>query len=225
MHGGQIRKEKHAPLKGKKGSFPRLSCLLGVGIVHVMRKLSFALIGSFMTLLSMDAQDVYTPSKTALMDAASYLQPLPREGVVAYKTIAGDFAANQSAACGKYGGRRITVVGRVAALSPSSGENKVLVVRLQGAKADLPAVKCDFLFGAIPQNSSIEVSGDGSQAFLLRRDRSGQILGRDVYLSVGQKVAIKGEFKGQSVGDIVLTACKLEGSDRVKAFESLSSGR
>lgn len=183
-----------------------------------MRKLSFALFAPALAMLPVHAEDVYAPSTTALMDAASYLQPLPRDGVVAYKTIAGDFAANQSAASGKYGGRRITVIGRVSSLSPSSGENKVLVVRLQGAKADLPAVKCDFLFGAIPPNSSIEVSGDGSQASLLRRDRSGEILGRDVYLSVGQKVAIKGEFKGQSVGDIVLTACKLESREKLHSL-------
>jgi hypothetical protein len=157
------------------------------------------------------------------MEAAAYLQPLPRDGVVAYKTIASDFAMNQTAASGKYAGRRITVVGRVAAVSPSSSENKVLVVTIQGASAKFPAVKCNFLFGAIPQNSAIEVSGDGSQASLVRRDRSGQILGRDVYLSVGQKVAIRGEFKGQSVGDIVLTACKLLPSDRIKSLENGSA--
>lgn len=154
------------------------------------------------------------------MDAAAYLKPLPQNGVVAYATIAGDFATNQVAASGKYGGRRITVIGPIASLSPSSSENKVLVVTLQDPSASLPAVKCSFLFGSIPQNSSIEVSGDGSQAMLVRRDRSGNILGREAYLSVGQKVAIKGDFKELKVGDVVLTACTLLSKERRKELES-----
>lgn len=166
------------------------------------------------------AQETYVPTKIARMDAASYLQPLPKDGVVPLKTIAGDFAANVTAAMGKYGGRRIAVIGRVSALSPGSSENKVLVVTLQDASASLPAVKCDFLFGSIPQNSSIEVSDDGSQAFLIRRDRSGNILGREPYLSVDQKAAIKGDFKELKVGDIVLTSCKLLSPEKRRMLES-----
>lgn len=166
------------------------------------------------------AQNTYAPSAIARMDAASYLQPLPKDGVVPLKTIAGDFASNGTAATGKYGDRRITVIGRISALSNGNGENKVLVVTMQDASASLPAVKCNFLFGSIPQNSSIEVSGDGSQAFLIRRDRSGNILGRDPYLSVDQKVAIKGDFKELKVGDIVLTGCKLLSPEKKKLLES-----
>jgi len=169
---------------------------------------------------SLAAQDTYAPTKIAQMDAASYLQPLPKDKVVSLKTIAGDFASNQTAAMGKYGDRRITVIGRISALSKSSSENKVLVVTLQDASANLPAVKCDFLFGAIPQNSSIDVSDDGSQAFLVHRDRSGNVIGRDPYLSVDQKVAIKGDFKELKVGDIVLTACKLDSHGKLKELES-----
>jgi len=166
------------------------------------------------------AQDTFAPSKIAQMDAASYLQPLPNNRVVPLNTIAGDFAKNGTAASGKYSNQRITVIGRVSALSNGNSENKVLVVTLQDASASLPAVKCNFLFGSVPQNSSIEVSGDGSQAFLIRRDRSGMILGREPYLSVDQKVAIKGDFKDLKVGDIVLTACKLLSSEQRKMLES-----
>lgn len=166
------------------------------------------------------AQNIYAPTKIARMDAASYLQPLAKDGVVPFKTIAGDFASNENAATGKYAGRRITVIGRVASLTNGNSENKVLVVTLQDASATLPVVKCNFLFGSIPENSSIEISSDGSEAFLLRRDRSGNILGRQSYLSVGQKVAIKGDFKELKVGDIVLTGCKLLSSEKRKLLES-----
>lgn len=166
------------------------------------------------------AQDAYAPTQIARMDAASYLQPLPKDGVVSLKTIAGDFASNSAAAAGKYGNRRITVIGRISRLNNGNSENKALVVTLQDASAALPSVKCNFLFGSIPQNSSIEISGDGSQAFLLRRDRSGNILGREPYLSVDQKVAIKGDFKELKVGDIVLTACKLLPSEKRKMLEA-----
>jgi hypothetical protein len=168
----------------------------------------------------LEAQDIYAPTKIARLDAASSLQPLPKNGVVSIKTIAGDFATDGTAASGKYGNRRITVIGRIAAINNGNSENKILVVTLQDASASLPAVKCDFLFGSIPQNSSIEVSDDGSQAFLLRRDGIGNILSRNPYLSVDQKVAIKGDFKELKVGNIVLTACKLLSPEKRKILES-----
>jgi hypothetical protein len=155
------------------------------------------------------AQD-FTTTKIAQMDAASYLQPLPDNHVVTLNVIAGDFAKNQEAAIGKYNGQRITVIGRISALSQGSDENKVLVVTMQDPSANLPAVKAEFLFGSIPVNSEIQVSSDGSMATIVHRDRSGSILSQDAYLSVDQRVAIKGNFKEVKVGDIVLTACKLE---------------
>lgn len=168
------------------------------------------------------AQDTFAPTKIAQMDAAAYLTPLPDNGVVPLNVIAGDFATNSAAATGKYGGQRITVIGRIAALKKSASENKVLVVTLQDAAASLPAVKCDFLDGSIPLNSEIEMSGDNSQASILKRDRSGNILGREPYLSVDQRVGIKGDFKELKVGDIVLTACKLVPKEKLR---ELGGGR
>ena len=162
------------------------------------------------------AQETFAPTKIATMEAASTLKPLPDNGVVPLAVIAGDFAANGDAAMGKYSGQRITVIGRISALKKSSSENKVLVVTMQDASASLPAVKCDFLYGSIPQNSEIQVSDDGFQAFILRRDRMGNILSQDPYLSVDQRVGIKGDFKGNKGGDIVLTACKLDSKEKVK---------
>ncbi len=162
------------------------------------------------------AQDTFAPTKLAQMDAAAYLQPLPDNGVVPLNVIAGDFATNATAATGKYSGQRITVIGRIAALKKSSSENKVIVVTLQDAAASQPAVKCDFLDGSIPFNSEIEMSDDNSQASILKRDRSGSILGREPYLSVDQRVGIKGDFKELKVGDIVLTACKLVPKEKLR---------
>lgn len=173
--------------------------------------------------VSLSAQnDLYAPTKIARLDASAYLKPLPANGVVPLSVIAGDFATNAAAAMGKYSNQRITVVGRVSALSQGSSENKVLVVTMQDAGANLPAVKGDFLYGSIPQNSEIQVSSDGMQAFLVRRDRSGNILGQEPYLSVDQRVGIKGDFKEQKVSDIVLTACKLVPKERLR---ELSGGR
>ena len=101
------------------------------------------------------------------------------------------------------------MIGRIAHLSQGHGEKKALVVTLQNANASLPAVKGDFLADSIPVNSEIQVSDDGSTASIIHRDRIGNILSQDTYLSVDQKVGIKGSFKELKVGDIVLTDCKL----------------
>jgi hypothetical protein len=173
--------------------------------------------------VSLSAQnDLYAPTKIAKMDAAAYLAPFPANGVVPLNVIAGDFATNAPAAIGKYSNQRITVIGRVSALSKGSGENKVLVVTMQDAGASLPAVKGDFLYGSIPQNSEMQVSSDGTQAFLIRRDRNGNILGQEPYLSVDQRVGIKGDFKEQKVSDIILTACKLVPKEKLR---ELNGGR
>jgi hypothetical protein len=153
------------------------------------------------------AQDSFPVSKAEKMESSS-LKPIPSSGVVPLQVIAGDFAADQNAAVGKYSGRRITVVGRVSAVSNPSSENKVLTVTLQDASASLPAVKAEFLYGSIPVNSEIQVDDNGVVANIVRRDRSGSILSQEPYISVGQKVAIKGDFKEMKVGDIILTACK-----------------
>ena len=174
---------------------------------------------NFLTLLvlpiaSMIAQD-QPVSTIARMDAAAYLKPLNDQGVVALKTIAGDFNANQVAAVGKYSGQRITVVGRISDLSQGQSENKVMVVTLQDAGKTLPAVKAEFLPGCIPLDSSVQFTPDGTTANLLRRDRNGNILGEKPFLSVDQTVAIKGDYKEVNGGNIVLTACKLESKERL----------
>jgi hypothetical protein len=160
------------------------------------------------------AQD-FPVTTIARQDAAAYLKPLNQRGVVRLKTIAGDFAANQTAAIGKYSGRRITVIGRIAHLSKGESENKVMVVTLQGAARSLPAVKAEFLMGALPKNSEIQVSQDGSVANLIRRDRSGMILSQGPYLWLDQVVAIKGNYKELKVGNIVLTDCKIIPKERL----------
>ena len=167
-----------------------------------------------MPVASCMAQD-FPVSTTARQDAAAYLKPLNKRGVVRLKTIAGDFATNQVASIGKYSGNRITVIGRISHLSQGQSENKVLVVTLQDAGVSLPAVKAEFLPGSIPENSSIQISQDGSTANLIRRDRTGNILGSSPYLSVDQTVGIKGDYKEVRVGDIVLTACKLIPKERL----------
>jgi len=165
--------------------------------------------GSLALSQGLVAQGVFGPTTPQRQEARQNLKPLPENRVVSYKTIAGDFSSDQQAALGKYGGRRITVIGRVAALSQGSSENKILVVTLQDPSASLPAVKAQFLLGSIPENSELEISSDGSQATLLKRDRSGMILGREPYLSLDQRVGIKGSFKEIKVGDIVLGDCQL----------------
>jgi len=181
--------------------------------VNFSRKSLFFLTLLFVPAFSLVAQD-FPATKIAKMDAASYLQPLPENRVVPLKVIATDFATHPDAAIGKYSGKRITVIGRVSALSNGNSENKVLVVTLQGASGNLPAVKADFLYGSIPDSSEIQISSDGSAATIVHRDRSGNILSQGTYLSIDQKVAIKGTFKEVKVGDIVLTACKLVPKDR-----------
>jgi hypothetical protein len=161
------------------------------------------------------AQDVLPPTTLAKQDAAAYLKPLNKRGVVRYKTIATDFNTNQVAAIGKYAGKRITVIGRVSHLSQGESENKALVVTLQDASASLPAVKGIFLAGSIPQNSEIQISSDGSTATMVNRDGSGNIVSQNTYLTVDQTVAIKGDYKELKVGDIVLTDCKLIPKNRL----------
>jgi hypothetical protein len=174
----------------------------------------FILSMGLLPLVSLDAQNFPT-TVTARDDAASYLKPLNQRGVVKYNTIAGDFTANQVASIGKYSGKRITVVGRVAHLSLGNSENYALVVTIQDASASLPAVKCKFLSDAFPQNSDLEISTDGSEATLVMRHPSGTIIGKKSFLSVDQLVAIKGVYKEIKVGDIVLTDCKIIPKERL----------
>ncbi len=187
-------------------SFPmRISSL-----THFSLLLSICLVSAE----SLIAQD-FPATTIARQDAAAYLKPLNQRGVVRLKTIAGDFAANQTAAIGKYSGHRITVIGRIAHLSKGESENKVMVVTLQDAARSLPAVKAEFLMGALPKNSELQVSQDGSVANLIRRDRSGMILSQGPYLSLDQIVAIKGNYKELNVGNIVLTDCKIIPKERL----------
>ncbi len=162
----------------------------------------------------------FPTTKIAKMDAAFSLQSLPNNHVVPLNIIAGDFAKNQEAALGKYNGQRITVIGRISALSQGSSENKVLVVTLQDPSANLPAVRGDFLFGSIPLNSEIQVSADSSMATIVHRDGSGNILSQQPYLAVDQRVGLKGNFKELKAGDIVLTDCKLISKQQLHQLES-----
>jgi hypothetical protein len=155
------------------------------------------------------AQDAFPTTQVAKSDAVSYLKRLPEDHVVSYKQIAGDFAANETAALGKYSGKRITVIGHIAHLSQGQSENKALVITLQDATGSMPAVKANLLNDAIPVNSEVQVSGDGSTASIINRDSSGNILSQNTYLSLDQRVGIKGSFKELKAGDIVLTDCKL----------------
>lgn len=148
-------------------------------------------------------------------DVASTLKPLNQRGVVRLKTIAGDFATNAPASIAKYSGRRITVIGRIAHLSQGQGENIVLVVTLKDASSSLPAVKCKFLPGTLPEHSAIQISQDGSNATLIRRDASANILSQNNYLSTDELVAIKGDYKNLDVGDIVFTNCKIIPKERL----------
>lgn len=170
---------------------------------------------------SLRAQDpgAVAPSTLSREEARATMKRLPASGIVPLKTIAGDFASNAVAANAKYSGHRITVIGRIASLGKGSGETTELEVTLQDASGNLPPVKGKFEEGSLPQNSEIELSGDGSQAVLIKRDRYGMILGRQAYLSVGQRVGITGDFKEIRVGDIVLTACKLASKAKLREEE------
>ena len=179
-------------------------------------RLPLLLLFLFLLAAPLGAQDTFAPTTIARQQAAAYLKPFPENGVVPLDVIAGDFATNETAALGKYSGQRMTVIGRIAALSQGDSENKILVVTLQGRDASQPAVKAQFLFGSIPENSELEFSNDGTMVTMLKRDRTGVILGREPYLSVDQKVGIKGSFKNLSVGDIVLTDCKLVPKEKLR---------
>ncbi|MEI6377723.1 MAG: hypothetical protein WCO97_11065 [bacterium] len=180
---------------------------------------SFLLVLPVLMVQAIAQTTTFPNTVIAQNDAAAYLKPFPASGVVPLAVIAGDFAANETAATGKYNGQRITVIGRVAAIGQGSSENKVMVVTLQDAAAKQPAVKGEFLFGSIPENSEIQISSDGSMATLVRRDRTGVILSQEPYLSVDQRVGLKGDFKELKVGDIVLTACKLVPKSKLHEIE------
>ena len=94
-------------------------------------RISFLVASVLLPFYPMHAQQTFAPSKIAKMDASAYLAPLPADGVVPLKMVAGDFATNETAATGKYSGQRITVIGRIAALSKGNSENKVLEVTMQ----------------------------------------------------------------------------------------------
>ena len=87
------------------------------------------------------APNTFAPTPVSIMDAKADLNPIPKNGVVPLKTIAGDFATNAVAASGKYLERRITVSGRIASLRKGHGENFVDVALFQGLLL-YPRVSC-----------------------------------------------------------------------------------
>jgi hypothetical protein len=146
------------------------------------------------------------------------LIPLPANGLVSLETITGDFRNSPDAATNKYQGNLLIVYGRVGQLKTPGGENphSVLDVYLQDEKNASPDVKAVFQQDALPENTSLDVSGDGSQAILFVRRGNDVIRRQEPFITVNQQIAVQGSFKELMAGDIKLENCTLVSPERLR---------
>ncbi|MEO8207252.1 MAG: hypothetical protein ABI615_13810 [Chthoniobacterales bacterium] len=141
--------------------------------------------------------------------APAPLKKLPLNGFVTLKEITDDFTNSPDAAQKKYVGRRIIVFGRVGKISSGSGNN-VLVVYLQRRNHSTPDVKGKVTMDALPANTSVGVSDDGTQAMLMHRGPRTQEIRRDnILIAIDENIALKGSCTGNVAGDIILEDVKL----------------
>lgn len=151
--------------------------------------------------LTVHAQDA-APSPAAL-------KPLSVSGFVTLDEIVSDFRNSPDAALQKYGGQQVIVYGRVGQLTSPDDADGALVVYLQQFNNTTPDVKAIFNMDNIPQHSSIEVSSDGTQATLSHRTRrTDEINANHAWISVDERIGIKGGFSGFVAGDIVIKDCR-----------------
>jgi len=136
--------------------------------------------------------------------AQSALKPLARDGFVRLGEITADFENQPDAAQQKYAGKTITVYGRVGRLESGDVSATPLVVYLQREANPSPRVVGKISSADLPGQQQLQVSGDNSQAYLIHRKRDGDVSGQTPYVTVDQRVALRGGFKAFVAGDIVL---------------------
>lgn len=150
--------------------------------------------------------------------APGKLKKLPLNGFVTLKEITDDFNNAPNEAQKKYVGRRIAVFGRVGKLNTGGGNN-VLVVYLQRRNHPTPDVKGKVTMDALPGDTSIAVSDDGTQAQLMHRGRRSQEIRRsNILVAIDENVVLKGSCTGNDAGDIVLDDVKLIRHKRADAM-------
>jgi len=156
---------------------------------------------------------------TGVFAQTAQLAPLPPDGFVTLAQVVSDFSSQPEAATQKYNGQRILVYGRVGQIAQSQDSSgNPLQVFLQLANNNTPDVKCVFTLADLPgwsQNSTIQVSEDGSQASVSRRGGDGVVKDETAYVTVGQNIGVRGTFDSFIAGDVVLKDCKKERPEKM----------
>ena len=130
--------------------------------------------------------------------------------VIPYAELAGEFAANSTAADQKYQGQYLTVRARVVSLSQDGGAGSPLSAVFGAPDNDSFQIKADFSLDTLgPDWASISISDDGTQAMLVRRNREGEILENRPLLIVGEERTISGSYQGYVAGDMILRDASL----------------
>jgi hypothetical protein len=149
---------------------------------------------------------------TSLLAQTAPLTPLPPDGFVTLAQVISDFSSQPEVATQKYNGQRILVYGRVGQIAQSQDSaGNPLQVFLQQANNTTPDVKCTFTLAELPgwtQDSTIQISEDGSQASVFRRGRDGEAKDAKAYVTVGENIGVHGTFEGFIAGDVSLKDCK-----------------
>ncbi|MEO6053907.1 MAG: hypothetical protein ABIP97_07850 [Chthoniobacterales bacterium] len=150
--------------------------------------------------------------------ATGALKKLPLNGFVTLKEITDDFTNNPAGAQQKYVGKRLIVFGRVGHLK-SGGGNNVVEIFLQRRSNSTPDVKGKVTMDALPANTSVGVSDDGTQIMLMHRGRRTQeIRNNTILVAVDENIALKGSCTGNIAGDIVLEDVKIIRHKRADAM-------
>lgn len=129
-----------------------------------------------------------------------------QDAPVDWKTLASEFQQDEAAAEAKYQGRMITVVGPVSGIADGdmTVDDPSVAITLSTEDGPGPDVKCLFETADLPVNSGLDVSGDGSEVTLLRRDDIGNVVSKETFAQTGQQVTVTGTFFGYQGGEIVL---------------------
>jgi hypothetical protein len=147
------------------------------------------------------------------------LAPLPPDGFVTLEQVVSDFSTQPEAALRKYNGQRLLVYGRVGQIAQSQDSaGNPLQVFLQLANNPTPDVKCVFPLAELPgwtQDATVQVSEDGSQASVFRRGRDGNVKDDTAFVTVGERIGVRGTFDNFVAGDVVLKDCKKEHPEKL----------
>ena len=132
-------------------------------------------------------------------------------------------ASDHAAFLSKYQGHEAVIRGNVSLIEKGTG-NIEMIITINDPTNSSISVKGEFLEGFVNQGNDLVVSNDGLSASIVERrqgtivkSRRGLIMGEKPLVNVGQVAVIKGLYKENVAGAVVLTGCRFAGPREMNA--------